>query len=89
MIIAVLSNVYVAVVGKIDADHNANLVLAYSKMKYDKIYGLLIFSFPPFNMISFALMPFLLMLYFCAKEKTIKAVNKVFCQITYFPMAIV
>ena len=35
MIIAVLSNIYVAIVAQIDADYNANLVTAYKRMKYE------------------------------------------------------
>ena len=44
IIVALLNNLFKQVIAKIDADHNANLVTVYSKMKNDKKYGLLVFS---------------------------------------------
>ena len=89
MIIAVLSNIYHDLIDKIDADYNANLVLAITKMKWDEKYGLLIFAFPPFNVISFILSPFLLLMHFCLKEKEIKRANTILCMITYCPIVII
>ena len=63
MIIAALSNVYIDMINKIDADYNANLVLAYSKMRFDDKYGLLVFSGPPFNILSFVFMFILIALH--------------------------
>ena len=89
MIVAVLNNVYVRVSDKIDADHNATLVSACAAMRFDSKYGLLIFSFPPLNVLSFLLMPFLLSAHFFASsDRTIKTMNTVFCQITHFPLAV-
>jgi len=87
MIIAVLSNVYIDMISKIDADYHASLVITYNRMKDDSKYGILIFGCPPFNIISFFFWPILVILHFCLKESTIKALNQFFCMIAHIPMA--
>eukprot|EP00347_Sterkiella_histriomuscorum_P012535 403368200 len=88
MIIAVLTNVYARTQDKIEADHNAYLVYAYSGLRFDRKYGLLIFSQAPFNLLSFTMMPALLLIYFCTNEKTIIRVNKIF-YLVFLPIAYV
>jgi len=89
MIIAVLSNVYQDIIQKIDADYNANLVMAYSKMRFDYKYGLLIFSQPPFNVIAFFLMPVLWLFHYWVSDEQMSRFNIIFCKITFIPLAFV
>ena len=74
---------------KIDADYNANLVIAESKMRWDHHFGLFIFVPPPINFTSFILMPILLLCnkYIDDKHK-LKKINSAFTKITYFPIGL-
>ena len=69
MIIAVLNNVYSNMIDKIDADHNAYIVYSYSGLRFHRFYGLLIFAQPPFNILSLALSPILLITKRCSKDE--------------------
>ena len=88
MIIAVLSNVYSDVLKEIDADYNANLVICEHRMRWDARFGLLIFAPPPINIISFLLMPILLIAHKCLSVNTVKKVNRVLTKISYFPIGL-
>ncbi len=72
---------------KIDADYNANIVMAESKMRWDPKFGMLILVPPPLNFLSLVLMPMLLITgkYLPNHQEKI---NEILSRISFFPIAL-
>ena len=88
MIVAVLTNIYKKIMLKIDADYNANLVMAEAKMRWDSMYGMFIIVPHPINFISFMLLPVQLIIGKKCSPQRVKRFNSIFSRISYFPIAL-
>ncbi|CDW74832.1 UNKNOWN [Stylonychia lemnae] len=92
MIVAMLNGIYQVIVQKTEADYHACLITEESYLRFNRKYGLFVFSQPPLNLIGVLLMPILLLIDRYNGDLSIRKtqkINNLFQKIIYFPIAII